>query len=486
MMSAQGGARRPWAPPASDERSRSASSLLMLGFIGFCFYLFAYYSGVLDLDLRIWRLHLPGIALGLAAVAAVLGGRIPQVLQSRISVFMAGFSFWLVISIPAAFWRGGSFAVLVGAWIPAMLMFLVGASVITTVAQCRRALFVFGLATITGAMLVTLLGVESHGRLLLTGSRYANSNTIAIVLLVGMPTVWLLAVGPRVGKVRAALAGGVLLLMVVEVLLTGSREGLVGLAALGATVFVRSRAFGKLAIAFLAVVFGLGSVVFLPQSVKARLGTIFGSRSVEIEGPDAASEWSTANSAAESSQLRLRLLEDSLQVTATHPLMGVGPGNFAAYCAAKEKERARPGHAAWVGTHNTYTQISSEMGIPGLIFYVGILVASLRALQEIARRARRIPGSEARDIAYMALALHTSFVAFSVVCCFSHMGYEPTVPLMAAITVAISKTAPEELRRMEEAARASKAGDSKLPRANPSPSRARAARPVAGRRSHPV
>ena len=467
MTPAQGGARKPWAPPTyGAAKGGTASPMLRMAFLGFCFYIFAFNSRILDLGVA--RLHLPGIALGLAVVAAVLGGRIAEVLRSQISFFMAGLSIWLAISIPGAFWRGGSFEVLVGSWIPAMLLFLVGASVITTAAQCRRALFVFGLATITGATLVMLWGSESHGRLLLAGSRYANSNTIAIMLLLGMPAVWLLADGPQVSKVRKALAGGVLVLMVAEMLRTGSREGLVGMVALGAIVFARSRAVGKVAIACLALVLGLSAVVFLPESVKARLGTFFGTESMQLDQAEAPSEWTVANSAAESSQLRLRLLEDSLKVSATHPFLGVGLGNFAPYCAAMVKESGRRGHPAWVGTHNTYTQLSAEMGIPALIFYLGVLVASMRALQQIYRRARRIPGNEARDIAHMALALHTSFVTFCVVCCFSHMAYEPTMPLMAGIALAMSKTAPAELRRMEEATKIpNTAGDSKPPRAKP-------------------
>ncbi len=45
---------------------------------------------------------------------------------------------------------------------------------------------------------------------------------------------------------------------------------------------------------------------------------------------------------------------------------------------------------------------------------------------------------------------------------------------MAAIAVAMSRTAPDELSRLEEAARVSNAaGDSNFPRANPSATRAR-------------
>ena len=474
MTPAHGGAGTPWVPSTHAAVSgRSANPMLLMGFLGLCFYIFAYYSRILDLGFG--SLHLPGIALGVATAVAVLSGRIANGLQNRIGVCLAGLSIWLVISIPGSYWRTGSIEVLTGSWIPALLVFLVEGAVITTVGQCRRTLFVLGLATGTGAIIVTLRGAATHGRLYLAGSRYANANTVAIMLLLGMPMVWLLAAGPRAGKIRKALVAGVLILMLVALFRTGSREGLIGLAALCATAFVRSRALGRVAIAASVVVIALAAAAFLPQSVKSRLGTMFGPESVEVEGADAASQWAVTTTAAASSQSRLRLLKDSLSVTASHPFLGVGPGNFAPYCADREKQRARPGFALWVGTHNTYTQLSSEVGIPGLIFYLGVLVASMGGLQRIYRQARRIPGNQGSDIAYMALALHTSFVAFCVTCCFNHMAYELTMPLMAAIAVAISKTAPAELRRMEEAAKASNAGDgSNLPRANQSSTRPRA------------
>jgi O-antigen ligase len=145
------------------------------------------------------------------------------------------------------------------------------------------------------------------------------------------------------------------------------------------------------------------------------------------------------------------LLIDSLKLTLQHPLLGVGPGNFAPYMAAQAKVAGAFG--LWVGTHNTYTQLSSEVGIPGLCLFLAVLVSSMLALGGISRRARRIPGKEASDIATMALALQTSFVAFCVCALFNHMAYELTIPLMAGITVAIRRAAPDELSRLEDAER---------------------------------
>ena len=50
----------------------------------------------------------------------------------------------------------------------------------------------------------------------------------------------------------------------------------------------------------------------------------------------------------------------------------------------------------------------------------------------------------------MALALQTSFMTFCVCALFNHMAYELTMPLMAGITVAMRRAAPDELSRLED------------------------------------
>ncbi len=76
----------------------------------------------------------------------------------------------------------------------------------------------------------------------------------------------------------------------------------------------------------------------------------------------------------------------------SHPLFGVGPDQFA---AAVSQEAAGDGQQVpWLGTHNTYTQVSSECGIPALIFYVAVIGAlpafQPSALSADSRHPRRI------------------------------------------------------------------------------------------------
>lgn len=431
------------------EAQPALSPLLKLGFVCFCFYVFAFSGHIMDVVLP-W-LHLPAIAFGLAIAMAVLSGRIIEVLQDRTAALLVGLSLWLAAAVPGSAWRGGSLEVLTQNWVPGMVLFLVGGAVIATPAQCRRSLCVAGLSTAAGAVFVMLRGSMVDGRLMVANTTFANPNTLAIKLLLGMPMVWLLAAGSRAGVLRKALVGGVLLVMLVTLLATGSREGLIGLASLSAIVFLRSSPGGKLKIAIAAVLLTAGAALFLSGSLKSRFRTTFEGVTVDARDALSAEDRDIAMSAGESSQARWALFRRSIELTLKHPLFGVGPGQFGGYNAGQAQASGTVGD--WHGTHNTYTQISSEAGIPALCLFVAAVLFSMRTLTRIYRRARLVSGDEARDIAAMALALHTSFIAYCICALFNHMAYELTMPLMAAIAVAIGRAASDQLNRLEDAAR---------------------------------
>ncbi len=71
------------------------------------------------------------------------------------------------------------------------------------------------------------------------------------------------------------------------------------------------------------------------------------------------------------------LLRQSIQMTFEHPIFGVGPGVFAA-ASWDERKRAGIGAGNAQVTHNTYTQISSETGIPGFFFFIATVFLSFK------------------------------------------------------------------------------------------------------------
>ena len=81
--------------------------------------------------------------------------------------------------------------------------------------------------------------------------------------------------------------------------------------------------------------------------------------------------WNTGTdvAAVESTEARKLLFQRSLRATVERPLFGVGPEQFPNY-RGKGGRAQETREVLWYGTHNSYTQISSESGIPAIIFYV--------------------------------------------------------------------------------------------------------------------
>jgi O-antigen ligase len=120
-----------------------------------------------------------------------------------------------------------------------------------------------------------------------------------------------------------------------------------------------------------------------------------------------------------SAAVRREILILSLKMTATHPIFGVGPGQFENITQT------------WFLTHNTYTQLSSEVGIPGFILFVLILRRVFRNLNDIQKteRFRADP-----QVHIFASALRASFAGYLVGAFFASYGYELFIYALVAFT----------------------------------------------------
>jgi len=85
------------------------------------------------------------------------------------------------------------------------------------------------------------------------------------------------------------------------------------------------------------------------------------------------------------------LLKKAIELTLTHPLVGVGPGQFSDFVLADAKSRGE--HIVDLKQHNTYTQVSSEMVCRRCSFYCAALVMCIRMNYQVAKRAWRLPAS---------------------------------------------------------------------------------------------
>src|SRR5262249_7903066 len=129
-------------------------------------------------------------------------------------------------------------------------------------------------------------------------------------------------------------------------------------------------------------------------------------------------------------------------------LFGVGPGEFEDY-EAKDAAEARR-HAAWTVPHNAYTQMSSEAGIPALIFLLGGLVSAFRMLTRVARRARQ--DDRFLDIGMASYFTQIGMIAFCTSAFFLSLAYHFYFPAICGISIMISAVAEREFARVQPAA----------------------------------
>jgi putative inorganic carbon (HCO3(-)) transporter len=231
-------------------------------------------------------------------------------------------------------------------------------------------------------------GHTSRGRLIgAVSGIYGNSNDLALVLDITIPLCLALALLTQSPWKRLAWAAA-MLTMIYAVLLTASRGGAIALGVAALVCLWHLAVRGKRRYLLLVVPI---AVVLLVVYSGAALQQRFGETNIDPGTSKQESE------AAQSALERREVLIQSLKTTAEYPLLGVGPGNFAILSGM------------WLVSHNSYTQISSEGGVPAFLFYLLVLSYGVVNLRRIARYGRTT-----REIRLFAMALTASLVTFLV------------------------------------------------------------------------
>jgi O-antigen ligase len=188
------------------------------------------------------------------------------------------------------------------------------------------------------------------------------------------------------------------------------------LAVGGLTYFIFAPGKQRILLIVAGMFITVAAVFFLPQHLKDRFITLF-RQSADTE---------EAQSAIESTEFRKQLLLRSLELSAEHPLFGVGPGMFMeaddleAKAAGKER-------GYWHYSHNSYTELSSEIGLPGLIIFIMAIYSATKGLPAIRKR------HPDRRIRETAMFLQIAMIMVSIGAFFLSIGYGGIVYLVMTI-----------------------------------------------------
>jgi O-antigen ligase len=101
-------------------------------------------------------------------------------------------------------------------------------------------------------------------------------------------------------------------------------------------------------------------------------------------------------------------------------------------------------HGRWLETHNAYTQMSSECGIPGLLLMLGGVVSAFRMINRTFKRAKAQGNKEVADA---CLCYMVSWLGYLVTLFFLAGAYFFTLPAMISLAIAMYYAAERELAR---------------------------------------
>lgn len=408
-----------------DNPLRKLGLYVALAFIFCRFSLFGeLVSSTLNFDPHVARI------LGIPVfVLAVLTGGLGRVLRSRLTYAWLGLVLMMILSAPLSFWPGGSVSLILNYVRGQLPMLLIVGGLVLTWRECKLVLATIAIACAVNVLSGKLFTVDpdSESRLSLELGTIGNANDFTAHLLFVLPFVIFVLITYRrwIWKIACV---GVLGYGVYFCAATGSRGGLVAFVA--AFAFVLVRAPGRVRIGALAATAAMGLMVLvvLPQNLMHRYATLFTNQTNDTE-------------AIESTEARTHLLQASIQFTLQHPILGVGPGEFSDYEASFAKNQGRKG--AWQVTHNAYTQVSSEAGIPALLCYLAAIVMTFRTFGKIYKVARSRP--KLQSMATACFCCQLSIVGFCTATTFLSLAYSMYLPTMSGLALAMSRSLDREL-----------------------------------------
>jgi O-antigen ligase len=337
------------------------------------FYIWLLYSRLQDF---VFYLHLPAITMAVAIILMFATGNIRTIPKVPVTKWTIALTICMFCGVPFSVWHGGAMETIFSVWLKAVLAYAVITSSLIIPRYCTRLITIAAFGILCGALIGLIAGgTVAQDRVGELNARFGDANEFAQVLLIGMCLMLGYSVTPGRSSVSKIIAYAGVIVMLVSFFRTGSRGGFIGLVTVALFVFIKESAATKAAMLVLVVIVTVCVMAFLPNTIKERYTMLLGGAPEQFTD-------NAAIAAAGSAEGRQYLLMQSLRITAQHPIFGVGAGLFA---VAENSVAIQGGKArgSWHETHNMYTQISSEDGIPAFIFFVTTIIVAYRTLNRV-------------------------------------------------------------------------------------------------------
>lgn len=257
-----------------------------------------------------------------------------------------------------------------------------------------------------------------------TGGWMGDENDVALALNVALGVGYYLLPLQRTGFMRLLMLSG-MVLNVAGVVMSNSRGGFVGLAALGAYMLLAGPKRGRIVAA--VAVAALGLALFAPASYWDEVRSI----------KDASKPGDTGES-------RIYFWGLAKQMFWDHPLVGVGTENYGIRAPEYEdKWRSNTtGQHVWGrAAHSLYYTLLAEQGAIGVTLFGLMLAWSFRTFWRLRKAARAPDDPHAQQAAAMASAVMAGMVALLVTGAFLTCIYYPVIWVLVGLLASVDATA---------------------------------------------
>jgi hypothetical protein len=362
-----------------------------------------------------------------AIVGAIVTGAIPRMFSARASRYWLVFVACMALSIPLSTWPGNSFQRLFEYVRFSLPLLVIPAGLALSWREVKLVCNTIACGGLIVLWSARQFAEVDSGRISLSSSgSIGNSNDLAAHIVWVLPFIFLMAMDKkRLLLIRLLLSasGGYGLFVVLG---TASRGAMLAIGACVLFAVTHANARQKMIAGIAVLVLAISAPLLLPQTTKTRLFSLFTNEDAE---------------AAESKSARSELFRKSLIYTVQHPVLGVGLDQFSTYEGLSSVAAGVRGQ--WHATHCVFTQVSSENGVPALVFFTMGIGAAFLSVRKTWKRARL---NGFTDIANTCFCYMMSLIALIVAFTFLANAYRFYLPVVIGLGIAISMVAA---RRME-------------------------------------
>lgn len=344
------------------------------------------------------------LALLLASLAAPGLRSIKDVFADRLAKWVLIFFGVTFVSFVVNGFSAASFEV-VRSVLGYVFLFILIARIATTEKRIKGVIVALVLAHLyLLAMNFNVLTDPTTRQYLVGGTFLGDGNDYSLSLCILFPCMIGIALGARNGF-RKLLAWAAAAVIVMAIIATQSRGGTLGIAAI--LVYLWLRSSRKLVTGIGIAMVGAIVLLYAPSQYFQRMGTVTG---MTIDG---------------SAQGRLDAWGGAIGMGVQNPVLGIGAGNF----------RARWGKTA----HSTYMLALAELGFPGFICTLVLVLGNLRANARLRKKllagGAAQPDEVRRRSTQMLDLMNAGMVGFAVAGAFLSATYYPHMYVLTALLI---------------------------------------------------